>query len=382
MFQLFSSSLKRLFRNKFNIFWILLFPIALGTFFNIAFSNLSAAESYKAIGVAVICKDNEYGDALKETTKALSKGDNALLSVTYCDEKEAMKLLEAKDITGIIYSGNPATLTISQNMPNEALNQSILQAFVDEYNLRSDIIVEVLRSHPENMETVVKEMDITKSYNTEVVLQKNPNVDTYLQYFYNQIAMACLYAGMAGIIVATENQGNQSALAARKNISSTRKSATIFFELLAAVVFEFLMNTVGYLYDTFILKIEGLDSQFPLALLTIFVGVFSGVSLGYFIGALGKRGKNEKAGILFAVTMPLCFFSGLMVGNMRMIIDEYIPIINKINPAALIADSFYCLSIFEGHERYTQNMFCLLLISLILIGSGLLFTRRSRYASI
>ena len=71
-----------------------------------------------------------------------------------------------------------------------------------------------------------------------------------------------------------------------------------------------------------------------------------------------------------------------MVGNMRVLIDRVAPGVNRINPAALITDSFYCLSIFEGHARYTRNIVTLLLLSVLFIGLGILKTRRSRYASI
>ena len=120
----------------------------------------------------------------------------------------------------------------------------------------------------------------------------------------------------------------------------------------------------------------------PYAILSLFTGVLTGVSLGFFFGTLGKKGKEEKDGLIFAVIMPLCFLSGLMVGNMRVLIDRVAPVVNRINPAALITDSFYCLSIFEGHARYTRNIVTLLLLSVLFIGLGILKTRRSRYASI
>ena len=73
---------KRLLRNKANTFWILGFPIILGTLFNVAFSNISASEDMSAISVAVICEDDQYGDILKEAIKTLSSGDDAMLDAT------------------------------------------------------------------------------------------------------------------------------------------------------------------------------------------------------------------------------------------------------------------------------------------------------------
>lgn len=381
MGQIIIASWKQLFRNKFNMFWILLFPIALGTLFYIAFSNLGESEMVKTIPVAVVINNDEYGKALETTVLALSEGDDAFLDAKICTKAEALELLEAADVMGIIYSGSPATLSVSANMTTESLNQSILEAFVEEFNLRSSIMVDVMKKHPEKLPDLIAGMDVNRAYNDEVNLQKNPNVDTYTQYFYNQIAMACLYAAMAGVLVACNNQSNITTLAARKSVSAQKKYKLIVGELFAATTFEFTMNLVGFLYLAYVLKV-GVDAQLPFALLALFVGVMAGVSIGFFFGTLGKKGKEEKNGLIFAVIMPMCFLSGLMIGSMRIIMDQVAPIVNKINPAALITDSFYCLSIFEGHTRYAQNLITLLAISVIFTALGIIKTRRVKYASI
>ena len=381
MGQIIISSWKRLFRNKFNMFWILLFPIALGTFFYIAFSNLGESENISTIPVAVVITDDEYGTALKETITAIEEKENPLFDASYCTEEEAKDLLKENDVAGILYSGEKVRLSVSANTSSDTINQSILEAFAEEYNQRYALISDVIKEHPENIKQVLSDFETERVYNEEVSLQKNPNVDTYTQYFYNQLAMACLYAAMAGVLIAVENQSNLSTLAARKVVSPKKKSIVIIGELFASTVFEFVMKFIGVLYLSYVLKV-GVDAQFGFAILTLFVGVFTGVSLGFFFGTLGKKGADEKNGLIFAVVMPMCFFSGLMIGNMRIIIDEFAPVVNKLNPAALITDSFYCLSIFEGHERYTQNMITLLVLSVIFITLGIIKTRRARYASL
>lgn len=381
MGQIIISSWKQLFRSKFNMFWILLFPIALGTLFYIAFSNMGQSESMNAIPVAVVADDDDYGNTLKETINSMKVSNPDFLKATFCDGKKARKLLEDGKVYGIIESGKNIKLSISANMPSETLKQSILQSFVEEYNLRSALLMDIMTNQPQKMPDVVKEFDSAITYNKEISLQKNPNIDTYTQYYYNQLAMACLYAAMAGVLVAVDNQSNLSALAARKAISSTKKYQFIIGELFAATIFEFIMNLFGFLYLAYVLKV-GVDAQLPFAILALFIGVMTGVSIGFFFGTIGKKGKDEKGGLIFAVIMPMCFLSGLMIGNMRILVDDFAPIINRINPAALITDSFYCLGIFEGHTRYFQNLITLFVFSIIFITLGILKTRRSTYASI
>ena len=80
---------KRLLRDKANTFWILCFPIILGTLFNVAFSNMAASEDMSAINVAVICEDDLYGEALKQSIETISEGT----------KKRAYEWLEANNFT-------------------------------------------------------------------------------------------------------------------------------------------------------------------------------------------------------------------------------------------------------------------------------------------
>ena len=54
----FKYSLKILIRNKALLFWTFLFPLVLGLFFKMAFSNIEASETFKAIDIAVVNDDN------------------------------------------------------------------------------------------------------------------------------------------------------------------------------------------------------------------------------------------------------------------------------------------------------------------------------------
>lgn len=381
MINIILTTWKRLLRNKGNTFWILCFPVVLGTLFNVAFSNLSASEDMKAISVAVVCEDDTYGDALKQSVEALSEGDDAMLKASFCNEKKAMDLLEAKDVTGIIYSGENAKLSISANMSTESLNQSILQAFVNEYNMYQDSITRIVVDHPEKIQEVLGNFESISDFNDEVSISRKPDADPFAQYFYNLLAMACLYTSMGGVLVATENQANLSQLGMRKCLSPTHKLKSIVCELFATATYEFALNFIGFMYVAFVLKVD-IASRLPLAILTTFVGCLTGISLGFFIGSIGQKSQNFKQGLVFAVTMPLCFLSGLMIGNIKIIIQNNCPIINKINPATIITDSFYSLAIYESYDRFIFDICSLLIFVILFIMAGFLMTRRKKYASL
>lgn len=371
----------RLIRNKVNIFWILLFPILLGTLFKAAFSNLGTSENFHAIPVAIVCGTEESSENFRLIADELGReGDDQILSVTYCDEEEALRLLQEKEIDGILYAGDEVSVTISANMVNAQLNQSILKTLAEQYNVNRSIIEDTAMTHPERIPQLAASLSENTSFHHEISLSRSDG-DSYTQYFYNLIAMACLYTSIGGMFVAIENQGNLSALGARKNISPARKQITIVGELAASIILEFILNVLAFLFVTFVLQVD-MTARLPFALLTIFVSTMTGISLGFFIGTLGSKSEKFKIGILFAIVMPCCFFSGLMNGNMRIIVETYAPFFNRINPAALMSDSFYCLATYESMDRYTRNILTLILLSVIFCFAGFILTRRKKYASL
>lgn len=381
MFFIIKYSILRLIRNKSNIFWILFFPILLGCMFKVACSNLGKAENFQAIPVAIVKEDGESAENFCSFADELGKeGDDQMLVISYCSEEEALALLEQKEITGIVYAGEQAALTISSNMNTYQMNQSILKTMVEQYNLNAAIIKNTAQTRPEKLPELIASMQEDLSLREEISLSYGSS-DSYVQYFYNLIAMACLYTAMGGILVAMENQGNQTILAARKHISSTQKRTFLIGELIATILFESLLNIIAFFFLILVLRID-LTTRLPLALLAIFTGTLMSVSLGFFLGTIGNKTEEFKTRIMFAVVMPCCFFSGLMIGNMRILVEKYVPIANKINPAALISDCFYSLNTYESLQRYTLNILTLMILTAVFGTVGVLLTRRKQYASI
>ena len=138
--------LKSTLRQKENLCWTLLFPIALGTMFFVAFSGLSDEESLHTIPVAAVVKEEDI--ALKSVLDTLGEaGEDQFLEVTYASEEEALDLLQNKEIIGILHGGSPVTLSVNAQMDNMQMEQSILSAFVDQYNAIFDGIKKIRGSN-------------------------------------------------------------------------------------------------------------------------------------------------------------------------------------------------------------------------------------------
>ena len=377
----FKYALLRLTRNKANLFWILVFPIVLGCFFKIAFSNITASESFHTIPVAVVEGDNADATAFNTMIEQLSgDSEDAMLSATFCDDKKARTLLEKGKVDGIFYTTDTVELAVNSDLSDASINQSILQSLLTQYYLNRDLIVQILTTNPGNIESLVDSIGQSVDTRKEVSLTRN-NTDTYDQYFYNLIAMACLYTAMGGINLAINNSANLSSLAARKTIAPAKRAALIGTELLAIILFESLLNMVSFLFIVTVLGVH-MTTHLGLALLTILISTTFSITFGMFLGCVGPKSEGGKTGLMFAVVMPLCFLSGLMMGTMRMVVEKYAPFVNRINPAALISDSFYALNNYDTLTRYTGNILTLLLMTVLFLIISILVTRRKTYASL
>lgn len=377
----FKYALLRLMRNKANLFWILVFPIVLGCFFKIAFSNITASESFHTIPVAVVEGDNADATAFHTMIEQLSgDSEDAMLSATFCDDKKARTLLEKGKVDGIFYTTDTVELAVNSDLSDASINQSILQSLLTQYYLNRDLIVQILTTNPGNIESLVDSIGQSVDTRKEVSLTRN-NIDTYDQYFYNLIAMACLYTAMGGINLAINNSANLSSLAARKTIAPAKRAALIGTELLAIILFESLLNMVSFLFIVTVLGIH-MTTHLGLALLTILISTTFSITFGMFLGCVGPKSEGGKTGLMFAVVMPLCFLSGLMMGTMRMVVEKYASFVNRINPAALISDSFYALNNYDTLTRYTGNILTLLLMTALFLIISILVTRRKTYASL
>jgi ABC-2 type transport system permease protein len=150
--------------------------------------------------------------------------------------------------------------------------------------------------------------------------------------------------------------------------------------MISAFIIHFVnvMILVGYLKFIFGINLSG---GWELVLLVL-VGSISGVAMGMLIGSIGRFSEGVKVGISLAISMVGSFLSGLMFGGMKNVVEQHVPIVNKINPASLISDAVYAISVYDNSERFYLNIGILLLESVIFLFVCYLSVRRVRYDSI
>lgn len=368
-----------LLRQKIMLFWDLLFPLVLGTFFFIAFGNITrSTETFSRIPVAVV-EETDSQSYFLTVLDEVSSGENSLIAPEYISPEEAEKLLEQEDVDGIYYIDDEIRLTVSE----DGLNQSILKIISDSFLQMSKTIGNISQTKPELVQQVTANINNEIEINHEISLGTG-ETDNFVNYYYALIAMTCLYSCFFGFYNVQGIQANMSPLAARRSVAPTKKLAGILCDFSAAVTVSFLLVSIVLFYLAFVLRIN-FGANPGLVVLTSFVGCISGVAYGTLVGALGGSigvGENALNGFMVGFTLFLCFLSGLMYGDMKKIIEHNAPIFNRINPAALLSDAFYSLTAFDNYTRFSRNILLLLVISALCCIVSAYILRRKRYASI
>lgn len=376
--QLFKYKVFKLVRTKEELFWSLCFPLILGTLFYASFGEITEkAEVFHAVDIGYISseanKDVDFQTVIEELSEA---GENQVVNIVTTSEDEAKELLADGEIAGIIYNQGAVKLTVN----GEGINESILNSFLNQYLQKKETIMQIAKDSPEKIPEIINvEKSETNSLNE--ISFTDGSMDNMVSYFYSLIAMSCLYGCFAGMSTAIDLKANLSTLAARRIVAPTNKIILILADFFGIVVVQFCCSIVTVFYLVAVLKVDFGD-KIPQILLTVLVGCIIGIAGGLFVGSIGHQSERVKMSIVLSVTMVECFLSGLMVGNMKDIIEHHAPIINRINPAALMVDSFYSLNIYDTYDRYLQNMISMLVIASLLCVGSFLIIRRERYASI
>lgn len=380
MLHLFKYRFIQTIRNYPNMFWALVFPLILGTFFYLSFGRLgleSTGESnWDEIRVAVI-KEDASSENARAFDAFLSMMDGEMLDIQDISrESEALGALNEETILGIFYVKETPSLTVAKN----GISESILTSILENYNQNAAMFKKIAMTHPENLPNAIAAMENYRQTTTEVSLggkDLNPNI----QYFFALIAYACLSGAFLGIQSSVDGQANLSALGARRSITPTHKLTLVLVDMAVLFLIHFFNILILCLYVTKVLKIS-LGDDIGALLLVDLMGSMIGVCLGIAIGCLARVSFGMKIGITVFCTLFPGFLAGLMFGNMKNIIELHCPVINRINPAAVLSDAFYCMGIYNDMERFTRCLVILAVMCVLLLTAAFLGIRRERYDSI
>lgn len=378
-------------REKTTMFWGFVFPLILCTLFYVTFGDID--NTLECINTAAVVRnDTTEAKAFEAFLKVVEDSGEDLFAVEWMEEKEAKEKLKDGKISGIFYVDTEPGLFVA----GSGMEESVLQAVLESYMGRCQVIQDVLREKPEELfglfgkadtDAIYSEISdkissqaIQEEYVTETSLG-GKKTDGMIQYFFSLIGMTCMFGCFLGFDSVMTLQANISPVGARRCVGSVSKFRLLMIDFILICIVNYVETIVLFVYMTKVLKLD-MGNEWGKNLLIAFLGCLVGVAMGILVGSIGKWKEGTKIAVMLSVSLGSSFLSGLMVSGIKGLIEEKCPIINRINPASLISDAFYSVAIYQDGSRYVRDVVTMAVLAVIFLAGSFLMVRRVRYDSI
>ncbi len=374
MLSLFKYRFKCKLQNKSLLFWTLAFPFILTTLFASVLKGAYDPDEFQTIPIAVIDEAYYQEDTvLQETLKNAKSGETPLFDVMVVSDQEAMSLLKDKKVDGIIQDQTSIALHVRES----DLNTTVISTFFSEYEQQSNMVKELLKSG-HSLDEIHTLFTNTQNFIEENEKESN---DLSAVFFYTVLAMVCMFGGQWSMVSMYDIQANQSSRAARLAMTPVHKAKYLLCDFMLCMMFEFVFLLLIYGYMDLVLDIA--FGEHPLAILsTLLLGSLVGNAVGTLLGCATTKSIVFKNGILTAITMTGSFLAGMMMVQIKYFVQLYMPILNYINPVAMITDGLYCLYYYGIDERFYFNLYSMVVIIIVCYGISFLLIRKKRYHSL
>ena len=330
------------------------------------------------IEVAYVAGDginSNFLSVIEELSKE-TKDHGKILEVTSFDSLEAASdALNKKDIEGIYYQHDDSIEVI---VTENGLISTSLSQIVKSYQNYQASFEKILSEKPEEIDTLIASINSNMSFLKKYDFKSG--VSQYMQFFYALLAMSSLFSSWVSTAMMTSLCANLSECGKRFELAPGHKLKAIFAGILAGTLLQTLSNTVVICYVEYCL---GLHWGAPIYMVIAITSLASalGISVGTLIGSIFKK-ELALSMVPLAFTMTCSFFSGLMMGGIQQIIQNFCPILNKINPATVFTDSLYQLACYGKTSAYYQDLGIMVLMIAICLIISVLILRRRNYDSI
>lgn len=371
-FRTFKYKVIRNFGQKQNIFWTLFFPIILATFFYLAFGNLAKLDTLEGVKVAIVDKDNS-GKQLIQTIKDINVFKSEVISQSKADSK-----IKDGKITAIIQIKNSEVeLIIKEN----GMSETIVKSILDKISQTTSTVKNIYQINPNGDKTNLNKLLEEQQSFVDNDIDESKNNDPYSILFFALIGMTILSASMTSLWSVAEIQGNQTNIGARQNIAPTNKLTLFGASITADMVTQCFGTTMLLFYIRYVLgynigKISGW------LLLICYVALFASISLGTFVAVACKGKLMVKNVILNAIMLVSSGVAGLFTPQIKVILENKLPIIAYINPATLISDGLISLYYFDSMRMYFTRLAILAGAGIVLFLASSFILSKQKYESI
>ena len=389
-FHVFCYQLKNFSRKKYIIGWNLLFPLVLATAFYIGFGHMVTEDpnSFQTItaGYAEVqpvsgTPEEGTGSGNAEIfLKVLGQiqtedGENMIGLTRYDSEKEAREALLDGQIEGYyLNEGGELSLHIRE----EGVNSTILSQILKQYRSVCTMEKRIAENHPSRLLQTIAGLSVNREYLEEYTPGRQ--ISPYLQFFFALLAMSSMYASWIATAMMESMCANLSECGKRFESSGAGKFPSILAGALAGTIFQTVSNAITVLYIEYVLRIS-FQAPFPEIMMIMGLGSAVGIGFGILFGTLFQR-EALRVAIPLAFSMVSSFLSGLMVGQMKQLVENAVPVLNRINPAAVFTDSLYVLASYGKNRQYWLDVLSMAGMVIVTLSISAVILRRRQYASI
>ena len=373
---IFVYRLKELLRDPWHIAWNLLFPIALATAFFLGFGNMIKEDPEVFVSIKtgyIAMEDKEFEKVLQALSR---KGEDQVLSLQqYETEKEAEKALRAGKIEGYyLQKGGEIVVVVGKN----GISATTLNQIVKEYKNQKTVMLQIAKEHPEKVAEIAERMNHRPEFLQQHVF--NQYTSPYMNYFYSLIAMAALYGSWLSSTMLAGISANMTERGKRFESAPVKKMTSLLAGILSTMLLQTVFIGILVLYIEFVLKISFGVPLWQVLIVTSVGGVM-GIMMGVFIGALVKRPSLQMV-ISLSVSMVASFLSGLMWGQIRQILEVNAPVVNRLNPAAMLTSCLYNLCNYGMTKDFYRDLYSMLVLIVAMLVISAAVLRRRNYDSL
>lgn len=409
-------NIKIVLRNNEGLLWGLIFPLVYGLVYMLAFQGINnQTENFDAIPVAVVYEGTadqiteakdllgniategsiEAGDVVESeeiATGVVDSSDYPLLAINMEDEETAQAHLREGIISQAIYVGFDDQSQMQFNLevaPSAASSitstivYAILESFASSTNAFTLLFDQAIQS-PDPQEAVDQVNFRLDQLNTDqdilVTSKANKKVSAWSNFYYVALAYVCIFYMSIGINLVLQNEANYAETALRETVSPTTKYTRYLAITLTWIVPALLV--IYILLGIYWLNDVPLGDDWPRIFALMTLGPITGILMGSAFAAVFKKKAELIMGIAIVIPLFLGMLSGMMSYDVKVWVVNNAPIINKLNPVALINDAFYYLNNYPTYAQYNQNMMILSGLAAVCLIISLIGIRRTDYENL
>ena len=407
---LFVHTVRMLLRRRDVLIWVVLFPLALATLFQIMFSNFDEYYRVEPANCVVIDDENYRSSQavfFREMLDAVSEpGDDQVLSVSKVetpDEGHAAVLAgDAAACITVDSEGLPSMQVspLSVSSTTGSLDQSIVRAVLDQYRqtyaemkqtFMAQPLAQDMQSAPsqesfESFATMPGMQEAASAFMSDAVKTQQVDVlrvksSSTVRYFYALMGFASLMSITVAICAVSATRANTSEVGARRQIAGVSPMKQMAVTMAASFVAVFGCLLLAFAYMRFVLGVE-FGGRDGLAVVAIAVCALMSTALGAAIGAIPSMPTPGKEGLATGITCLCALFAGLYGEPSMQLADQIAqnaPRAALINPAAQAANAFYDLTYYDSLAPFFWTICVLLAMAAVFFAVAALLMRRQNY---